>query len=198
MKMKKLGTLALALTLALSLAMPAFAATPAVVKAVTKTLTYNTFDSAEIVAPATLSVTNVTKTETKDFSTYLSDDKLTIEGKKSQVLTCKAPVTVTLMPNKGQKTTGYFSYSVSYDGSKIPAKSVTKNIKYYGYNYDTGVFDYKKKLTIAQAKAIGSWGVADTSTLKLTKPGTYVIWAAGDYDIDPDTAMPVPVFVVVK
>ncbi len=193
MKMKNLGTMALALVTVLAMTATAFAATPA---PATKTITFNSYQSDKVNAPATVKVTNVTKTETKDYSAYMSDDDITIEATNAQVLTCKAPVTVTLMPNKGTKATGAFAFLLTYDFNLIDQKSVTTSLKYYKFDAKKAKFDTSKKLTLAQAGK--SWGVADSSSMKITKPGTYVLWVDTAYGVDKDSVARTPVFLVVE
>jgi hypothetical protein len=187
---KSILSIGLTFILALSLTITAFAAT----KGVTKTVTFNSYDSKSVNAPVTIKVTNVTAQTTKDFSFYLSDDKKTIAGKKSIVLNCTAPVTLTLQPNKGENNAGVFSFSMSYDSNKVPVKSVKTNFKYYALDANTNEFDFTKKLTTATA----SCGYADGSSQTLTKAGTYVLYVKSVNDVDETTTKLIPVFLVVK
>lgn len=187
---KRLLSGILTIVLALSLTVPAFAAT----KAVTKIITFNSYDSQFVNAPVTVKVTNVTAQATKDFSFYLTDDKKTISGKKSIVLNCKAPVTITLLPNKREAKVGVFDFCVSWDGNKVPTKSVIRNSKYYAFDENANSFDLSKKLN---AKTDNT-GYADGSTMTLTKTGTYVLNVKSVNDVDDTTTQLTPVFIVVK
>lgn len=193
--MKK-SILSIGLTIALSLSFTAttFAATKAVKKAVTKSVTKPvaktiTFKSYSV--PVTLAVTNVTAQVTKDFSLYLTDDKKTIAGKKSIVLTCKAPMTLTLMPNNGQKNVGTYSFNLCYDGNKTPQQSVKANFKYYSFNPASEEIDFSKKPTKPTVNTV----FADGSSYTLTKAGTYVL-RVQPVEYGPGDAT--PVFIIVK
>jgi hypothetical protein len=187
---KRILTIGLTLVLALALTVTAFAAT----KAVTKTITFTSYDSKFVNAPVTIKVTNVTAQATKDYSFYLTDDKRTIAGKKSIVLNCTAPTTIMLQPNQGDKNAGVYSFSMSWDGNKVPSKSVKTNFKYYAFNADTNKFDFTKKLNTK----IDGCGYADGSTQTLTKAGTYVLYVKSVNDVDETTTQLTPVFIIVK
>lgn len=193
--MKK-SILAVLLTLVMifSITTPVFAAT----KTSTKTVTFNSYEtsSQRYQMPATVKITNVISQKTKDYSTYLSDDKVTISGKKSKVITCKAPVTITLKPNKGEEQTGVQSFMLSYDSKKISTKSVKQNFKYYTYDIRTLEFDFSKKYdTTDHLEFIG---YADGSSYKLTKAGTYVLNVRPLSGVDDSDLTLTPVFIVVK
>lgn len=191
MKKKSILALALSLIMVLSMTTPAMAAT----KPSTKTVTFNSYDSKLVHAPVTIKVTNVTSQKTKDFSMYLSDDDVTIAGKKSKVIYCKAPATITLCPNKGDKHAGFYSFSIGFDSNKVAIKSVTTKFKYYAFDLDKYEFDLSKKATATKP---ASWGYADGSTHKLTKAGTYVMYVKSVNDVDDETVSLTPVFIVVK
>jgi len=207
---KNILSMGLALVLSLSLTATAIAATKvvtkpvtkpvttSVVKPVTKTVTFNSYATQDRNVrdfKTTLSISNVTAQAVKDYSVTLSDGKkkLTFAGKKSNVLTCKAPVTVTLLPNKGEKNAGLFDFYAVADASTY--KSVKIVYKYYVFNTDKYEFDFSKKLS---AKPSGTHGVAEGSTQTLSKAGTYVIYTRHMSGAD-DTGLPLtPVFIVVK
>lgn len=207
---KNILSMGLALVLSLSLTATALAATPVVtkpvtkpvttpvVKPVTKTVTFNSYSAKDrdfAGQMATISVTNVTAQAVKDCSVKLSDGKkkITFEGKKSNVLTCKAPVTITLQPNKGEKHIGLFDFYTVADASTY--KSVKRTDKYYVFNTDKYEFDFSKKLSV---KPTGSRDYADGSTQTLTKAGTYVIYTRHMNAVDDYYATLTPVFIIVK
>lgn len=187
-------SIVLTLVLLLSLTAPVSAAT----KPVTKTVTFSTtgaLSSSAQYAPATVKITNVTSSKTKDYSVYLSDDKITLEGKKSNVITCKGSATITLQPNKGEKNIGVHNFALYFDSKKVKPSSVKTTNKYYAFNLDEYIYDFSKKLT---TKPDGSWGYADGSNIKITKPGTYVLYIKtvdDGYDLPEGLT---PVFIVVK
>ena len=172
MRTKRIISVLLTLAMLLTLSVSAFAAQTS-----TKTITFNSYATDDINfkdLTATLSVTNVVSQEKKDFSTYLSDDKVTISGKNSTIITCKAPVTVTLQPNTGEKNTGYAYIGVFWDSNINPMETVKSNMKYYVLNTVGKLeFDYSKKLNTAPKE--GYYGVADGSSMNITKAGTYVL-----------------------
>lgn len=195
--MKKRSILALvaSLIMVFSMTTPAMAATKTAAEPSTKTIKFNSYDSKYVHAPVTVKVTNVTSQKTKDFSFYLSDDKVTISGRKSKIIYAKAPVTLTLQPNKGEKNTGVFSFSLTFDSKKVKPSTVKSTFKYYAYDMDMWEFDYSKKYDKVPGDA---WGYADGSKHTLTKAGTYVLHVKSVYDVDDTTTDLTPVFIVVK
>lgn len=205
---KNILALGLAVVLSASLTATAFATTKVVstpttkavvTKAVTKTITFNPYNSDYPEYKrflSTLAFTNVIAQETKDFSFYTSDDKKTYIGKKSNVITCKAPTTITLQPNKGEKYAGVYDVIIYSDSNKINPSTIKKNFKYYIFNKAKLECDFSKKLSV---KPAGAYGLADGSTYTLTKAGTYMIYVhpyCGGVD---DTETPLtPVFIIVK
>jgi hypothetical protein len=194
--MKKRSILAILLTLVMvfSITTPAMAAT----KAKTKTVTFNAYDTNDTDftdRTATVKVTNVTSQKTKDFSLYLSDEDRTITGTKSKVIYCKAPVTITLKPNKGEDNIGVSAFYMTFDSKKVKPSTVTAKYKYYAFDLTKYAFDFSKKL---DAKPDGSYGYADGSTQKLTKAGTYVLYVRPQSGVDDSEVALTPVFFVVK
>ena len=188
---KRILSVVLTLVLLLSFTTTAFAAT----KPSTKTVTFNSYASKYVTAPVTVKVTNVTDQKTKDFKLYLSDDKVTISGKKSKVITCKGSTTITLQPNKGEKTAGVFNFYVAFDSKKVKPTTVKSTYKYYTYDMDAWEFDFSEKYSDIPGDA---WGYADGSSIKLTKTGTYVLYVKSVNDVDDESVDLTPVFIVVK
>lgn len=191
---KSILSLVLALIMVFSMTTPALAAT----KASTKTVTFNTYatDDTDFTGmTATVKVTNVTSQKTKDFSFYLSDEDRTVSGEKSKVIYCKAPVTVTLCPNKGDKYAGVYEFMIFFDSNKVAIKSVKSKFKYYAFDTAKYEFNFSKKLNTVPD---GSYGYADGSTQTFTKAGTYLLNVRPISGVD-DTDVPLtPVFIVVK
>ena len=126
----------------------------------------------------------------------MRDDDVTVTGKNCKVITCKAPATITLQPNKGEKHTGVFSFMLGFDSNKVKVSSVKSNFKYYEFDTDAYEFNYSKKYT-PDTKP-DSYGIADGSAMTLTKAGTYVAYVRPMSGVD-DTDVPLtPVFIVVK
>lgn len=194
MKTKRIAAVLLALAMVFTLSISAFAAAPA---DSTQTVTFNAYateDPAFADFPVSVSITNATKQETKDFSLYLSDDKITISGKNSKVIYCNAPVTVTLQPLDGEKHSGFNNFALFYDSNKVPIKSVQVKDAYYAFDTKKYAFDYSKKLTSQPA---GDWGYAEGSSQMLTKAGTYVLNVQPMNAIDDSEVALTPVFIVV-
>ncbi|MDF2537147.1 MAG: hypothetical protein K0S76_168 [Herbinix sp.] len=191
MKKKSILSVLLTLLLALSLTSPAMAAT----KTSTKTVTFNSYTSKDAITPITVKVTNVTSQKTKDYSVKLGNE--TIAGKKSKVIYCKAPVTITLQPNKGDKHAGVYDFYMAFDSKKIKTNTVTRTDKYYAFDTEAWAYDYSMKYDTIPSDF---WGYADGSTQKITKAGTYVLFVQA-YADDSDDEMSdelTPVFIVVK
>jgi len=188
---KSILSVLLALIMVFSLTTPAMAAT----KAVTKNVTFNSYDSKFVGAPVTVKVTNVTSQKTKDFSMYMSDDDVTIEGKNSKVIYCKTKTTITLQPNKGEKQAGFFKFYMCFDSKKIKPSTVKSTFKYYAYDMDMWEFDFTEKYDTVPGDA---WGYADCSSMTLTKAGTYVLYVKSVNDVDDESVDLTPVFIVVK
>lgn len=191
---KSILSIVLSLVLLFSLTTPVSAAT----KPVTKTITFGSTDALPTsykYAPVTIKVTNVTSSKTKDYSVYLTDDKVTLEGKKSKVITCKSSTTIILQPNKGEEHIGVHNFALYFDSKKVKPSTVKTTNKYYAFDLDEYTYDFSKKLT---TKPEGSWGYADGSSIKITKPGTYVLYVKVT---DDGYEMPeglTPVFIIVK
>lgn len=191
---KRILSIVVALILLFSYTTPAYAAT----KPSTKTITFSTTgatSSSSQYAPATVKITNVTAQKTKDYSTYLSDDKITLEGKKSKVITCKGSTTITLATNKGEKHAGVTAFSLYFDYNKVKSNTVKTTNKYYAFDISTYMPDFTKKLA---TKPDDYWVYADGSSIKITKPGTYVLYVKVT---DDGYEMPeglTPVFIIVK
>jgi len=96
----------------------------------------------DLTSDATIKVTNVTSVKAKDFSTYLSDDDITIEGKNSKVITCKAKTTITL------KTSDAFAFYMAYGFNKIKSNTVKSKIKYYAFDSLSEEVDTSKKYVV--------------------------------------------------
>lgn len=194
MNKKRILSIVLTLVLMLSLTAPVSAA----MKPVTKTVTFSTtgaLPSSAQYSPATVKITNVTSSKTKDYSVYLTDDKVTLEGKKSKVITCKGSTMITLTTNKGEEHTGVTAFSLYFDYNKIKASTVKTTNKYYAFDIDTYMPDFTKKLA---TKPDDYWVYADGSNIKITKPGTYVLYIKVT---DDGYEMPdglTPVFIIVK
>jgi hypothetical protein len=194
MKKKSILSVLLAVAMVFSVTTPALAAT----KPATKTVTfapYDTDDKDFTDWTATVKVTNVTKQVTKDFSVDLKagEDTYTFAGTKSKVIYVKAPATITLQPNKGEKHAGVYAFSII--AGEDTYKSVKAKFKYYAFNLNKYEFDFSKKLSSAPD---GSYGYADGSTQTLTKKGTYVLNVKPFNGVD-DTEIPLTnVFIVVK
>ena len=188
---KKIISVVISLILLFSMTTPISAAT----KPSTKTVTFNSYNSKYVNAPVTVKITNVTEQKTKDFSLYLSDDKVTIKGKKSKVIYCKASTTITLQTPKSEDYAGFYSFSMYFDSNKVAIKSIKTNFKYYAYDVDIGEFDFSHKYDTIPGNA---WGYADGSTQKLTKAGTYVLYVKSVNDVDDTTVDLTPIFIVVK
>jgi hypothetical protein len=191
MKNKSILALVLTLVMVFTMTMPTMAAT----KASTKTVTFNSYDSKYVNAPVTIKVTNVTAQKTKDFSFYMSDDKVTISGKNSKVIYAKAPVSITLQPNKGAKQAGFFNFYMCFDSNKVAPNTVVRTDKYYAYDMNEWEFDFSKKYDKVPGDA---WGYAEGSNMKITKAGTYVLYVKSVNDVDDETTGLTPVFIVVK
>ena len=199
MKKKSILSILLAVIMVLSLTSPAFAAT----KTSTKTITFKScvddyrpsflFETTEFNSPdVTIKATNVTSVKTKDFSVKLSDDdgnKVTFEGKKSKVVYCKADTTITLKPNGGEDNACYYGLWIYYDAKKVKSTDAKITYQYYDASEE---LDFSKKLT----KAPEYYVFADGTSIKIKKPGTYVLYvdAVGDTPIDDLN----PVFIVVQ
>lgn len=193
MKKKSILSVLLALLMVFYTATPAMAAT----KPSTKTITFNSYatdDSDFTGFQSTLKVTNVTSVKTKDYSFYLSDEDVTISGKKSKVITCKAPATVSLQPNKGEKHARVVSFYGCCDSTKVDPSTVKVNYKYYAFDKSIYDFDFTKSYT----EAPDSYGIAEGSSQKLTKAGTYVFYVRPLSAVDDTDVELTPVFVVVK
>lgn len=190
---KRIVSVVLTLVLLISMTTSAMAST----KASNKTITFSStgaLPSSSQYAPATVKITNVTSQTTKDYSVYLSDDKVTHEGKKSKVITCKAPMTVTLQSNKGDKHVGVTAFSLYYDSNKISLKTVTSMFKYYAFDINSYTYDFSKKYT----KPLDYCGYADGSSYTITKAGEYILYVK---TVDDGYNVPeglTPVFIVVK
>lgn len=146
---------------------------------------------------ATIKVTNVTSQKTKDFSAKLHDDDgnlVTIEGKNSKVIYCKGKTTVTLKPNKGEKTAQVFGMPMYYDAKTV--KTVEVKVAYYEFNWETE--EVGKKLD--KKPDHDDWVVGDGTTHIITKPGTYVLYVRPllFYGIQDEDFKLNPVFIVVK
>ncbi len=191
---KRILSVILALVLALSCTTPAMAAT----KTSTKTITFGSTDalpSSSNYSPVTIKVTNVTTKKTKDFSVDLEagGNTYTFEGENCNVIYGKAPMTITLKPNKGEKNVGVYDWAMYADEKTY--KSVKSKNKYYAFDLDKYMPDFSEKLT---AKPDGAFQIADGSTQKLTKAGTYVLYVKvtdDGYDMPEGLK---PVFFVVK
>lgn len=195
MKKKRILSVLLTFVMVFSItATPTMAAT----KASTKTITFGTNGSPADsfrYSPATIKVTNVTSQKAKDFSMYMSDDDKTISGEKSKVIYCKAPVTITLEPNKGEKNVGVNNFCMYFDSNKIKPSTVKGTYKYYTFDMDKYMPDFSEKF---DTKPDDSYQIADGSTQKLTKAGTYVLYIQ---NVDVGDEFPdglTPVFFVVK
>lgn len=189
MKKKSILSVLLALVMVFILTTPAVAAT----KPVTKTITFNagTYYDEDLLSDAIIKVTNVTSMKTKDYSTYLSDDDITISGKKSKVITCKTKTTITL------KTSDAFAFYMAYDFNKIKSSTVKSSFKYYSFDSLSEKVDTSKKYDKAPE---GGYVIADGSTFTITKAGTYVVYVRPFQfygTADEDYALN-PVFIVVK
>lgn len=125
----------------------------------------------------------------------MSDDDVTISGKKSKVIYCKGSTTITLQPNKGSKNAGFFKFYVAFDSKKVKPSTVKSNYKYYAYDMDAWEFDFSKKYDAVPGDA---WGYTDGSTQKLTKAGAYVLYVKSVNNVDDETVDLTPIFIVVK
>lgn len=191
---KSILALLLVLITAFSLPTTSLAAT----KASTKTLTYDTYTDAYIEGDeATVKITKVTSQKTKDFEFYLSDDDKTISKKGATVIYSKAPTTITLQPNKGEDFAAVQRFSITYDSNKVKSSTIKDNIKFYGFDYEDWYFITSKKL---DTKPEGYCLIANSSTQKLTKAGTYVLYTEAFVPgLDSDEPMELnPIFIVVS
>jgi len=185
----------MALVLMLSLTTMVFATSTVSPKTVIVTFNaYATDDFDFVDIPVTVSVSNVTSQSIQDYSVGLSDGEKTITfaGEESNVLTCQAPVTITLLPNSGMEYVDVCDFYIVADISTY--KSVIRTDKYYAFDTEDYVFDYSEKLT---TKPSGSYSLADGCTQTLTKAGTYVLYTRPLTGLDDSEFGLTPVFIVV-
>lgn len=188
----------MALIVVFSLTTPAMAATKPKTKTFTVSAGINYVDE-ETDSNVTFKVTNVTSQKTKDFSVDLvydgefEDEIFTHTGKKSKVIYCKGKTTITLQPNKGNKTAAIHTMYVCAGKNE---ESIKEKFKYYDYDLDTKKVNTSKKY---DKQPYGLGAVADGSSFTFTKAGNYVIYVRpigfdgfeGDYEL-------YPIFIVVK
>ena len=193
-KKKRILSVLLALVMVFSVTHPVMAAT----KPATKTITFGTTDalpSSYKYFPATIKVTNVTAQKTKDFSVDLqaAGETYNFSGENCNVIYGKAPMTITLKPNKGKKNVGVNDWAIYADEKTY--KSVKLKNQYYTFDMDKYMPDFSEKYN---TKPDGSYQIADGSTQKLTKAGTYIMYiqTVDVGDEFPDGLK--PVFFVVK
>lgn len=192
---KRIVSIVLSLVLLLSVTSPAFAAT----KTSTKTITFQSYVSGNkdfTGYSTTLKVTNVISQKVKDFSFYLTDDKVTISGKKSNVFTCKVPTSLILQPNKGEKHIRVISFSGGCDANKVDLASVKFNCKYYAFDEAKGDFNFSKKYT--DSNKPDKCGIAEGSSQTITKAGTYVVYVRPLCKVNDKDVPLTPVFIVAK